>query len=72
MPLRARNISPQKGKSMNSLTKNNYQKLVQEIGGIYEGARKAAVEAYWKIGQMIVEVEQAGALRAGYGDGLLK
>jgi len=57
---------------MNSLTKNSYQKLVQEIGAIYEGARKAAVEAYWKIGQMIVEVEQNGSLRAGYGDGLIK
>ncbi|MFH0984503.1 MAG: hypothetical protein V1882_03090 [Candidatus Omnitrophota bacterium] len=41
-----------------------YRKLVTDIAVFYEGARKALVEAYWKIGQRIVEVEQKGAVRA--------
>ncbi len=48
-----------------------YKKLVADIAALYEGARKALVGAYWQIGQRIVEVEQNGALKAKYGDGLL-
>jgi len=48
-----------------------YRKLVSEISSLYEGARKALVEAYWKIGQRIVQVEQQGAIKAAYGTGLL-
>ena len=48
-----------------------YRKLVTEIACLYEGVRKALVEAYWKIGQRIVEVEQQGAIKAAYGIQLL-
>jgi len=49
-----------------------YTALLAEIGRLYEGAQKVLVEAYWKIGQRIVEVEQEGAARSQYGDGLLE
>ncbi len=57
---------------MNAIAKDVYQKLVREIGEIYEGARRTLVEAYWKIGQRIVRVEQQGAVKAVYGSGLLQ
>jgi len=47
-----------------------YKKLVSDIAGFYEGARRALVEAYWSIGKRIVEVEREGAIRAKYGDTL--
>ncbi len=50
---------------------SSYRKLVTEIACLYEGARKALVEAYWKIGQRIVLVEQQGAVKAVYGTGLI-
>ncbi len=62
------------------LAKNTYQKLLDEIAGIYDRALKdarAAVEeilktAYWKIGERVVEVEQDGRIRARYGAHLLE
>ena len=48
-----------------------YKRLISDITELYEGARKALVEAYWKIGQRIVEVEQQGAVKAVYGTGLI-
>ncbi len=59
-------------------TKND--KLYIEVKSILEDARKSAyravnftmVLAYWEIGKRIVEHEQAGEVRAGYGKGLLK
>jgi endonuclease YncB( thermonuclease family) len=53
------------------LTVPVYKKLVTEIACLYEGARKALVEAYWTIGKRIVEVEQQGTIKAAYGTGLL-
>ena len=61
------------------LAKNTYQKLLDEIAGIYDRALKdvhLAVEeilktAYWKIGERVVEVEQDGHIRARYGAHLL-
>jgi len=50
---------------------SGYSKLLADIGRLYEGARKALVGAYWKIGRRIVEEEQKGAARAPYGDRLL-
>ncbi|WP_027359121.1 DUF1016 N-terminal domain-containing protein [Desulforegula conservatrix] len=49
------------------------------VRGILREARKHAysqvnrvmVEAYWKIGRRIVEEEQKGSIKAGYGEGLL-
>jgi DUF1016 N-terminal domain len=37
----------------------------------YSAANAAMVEAYWRIGQRIVEHEQQGAQRAAYGERLL-
>jgi len=54
------------------LTPQPYKKLVAEITSLYEGARRALVEAYWAIGKRIVEVEQEGAIKAAYGTGLLQ
>ena len=62
------------------LAKNTYQKLLEEIAGIYDGALKdvhLVVEAilktaYWKIGQRVVETEQDGSIRAQYGAHLLE
>lgn len=50
---------------------SSYRKLVTDIALLYESARKALVEAYWSIGQKIVEVEQKGDIKAAYGTGLL-
>ena len=55
----------------NKLIPASYKRLISDISALYEGARKALVEAYWKIGQRIVEVEQEGAIKAAYGAGLL-
>jgi len=33
---------------------SGYSKLLADIGQLYEGARKALVGAYWKIGRRIV------------------
>lgn len=54
--------------------------LVGEIGAMMEQARRSSVRAvnavmtatYWSVGRRLVEFEQSGALRAGYGEGLLK
>jgi predicted nuclease of restriction endonuclease-like (RecB) superfamily len=40
--------------------------------GAYRAVNHAMVEAYWKIGRLIVEEEQAGKSRAGYGTFLLE
>ncbi|MBI4710959.1 MAG: hypothetical protein HY767_00615 [Candidatus Omnitrophica bacterium] len=53
------------------LTPHPYTKLVADIASLYEGARRALVEADWAIGKRIVEVEQDGAIKAAYGTGLL-
>ena len=55
----------------NQLAATTYKKLVADISRLYEGARKALVEAYWGGGQRIVLVEQRGEIRAAYGAGLL-
>ena len=38
----------------------------------YKSVNFVMVEAYWNIGKRIVEEEQKGAKRAGYGEGLIK
>ena len=38
----------------------------------YRAVNFAVIEAYWRIGHMIVEEEQQGNSRAEYGSGLLK
>lgn len=57
----------------------NYNKLINNIGTLLEKGRKQAVYAvnnilvqtYWQIGKQIVEFEQGGKERAGYGSNLL-
>ena len=63
-----RNATKDKG---SKLALNSYKRLVSDIAELYEGARRALVEAYWKIGQRIVEVEQQGEIKAAYDTGLL-
>ena len=60
--------------------KNNYSILVNDIAALIEQGRKTAARyinttlfvTYWMVGRRIVEFEQKGEHRAGYGQGLLK
>ena len=57
-----------------------YGSLLDRIGGIIADARRRVARAidttqvilYWQIGSYIVEFEQKGRIRAGYGQELLK
>jgi predicted nuclease of restriction endonuclease-like (RecB) superfamily len=57
-----------------------YDALVGEIATILETARRAAARSvnavmtatYWEIGRRIIQAEQGGARRAGYGEALLE
>jgi len=59
---------------------NTYQNLVNRVAEIFVQARtkaikeinKAQVLAYWEIGKEIVEFEQKGKTRAGYGEKLIR
>lgn len=66
---------------MNEITSHtNVESLYGSVKKILADARQRAytavnftmVESYWQIGQQIVEYEQHGEARAGYGRGLLK
>jgi predicted nuclease of restriction endonuclease-like (RecB) superfamily len=48
------------------------QMLRQARQQAYSAVNSAMVEAYWNIGRRIVEEEQKGSQRAGYGEGLIK
>ena len=54
-----------------NLQKNTYSQLVKDITELYDYARRALVEAYWRIGKRIVEQEQQGETNAIYGNHLL-
>lgn len=64
---------------MELIPKNDYQSLVELIAETYQQGQQRAVlainthlvETYWQIGQYIVEFEQGGNAKAGYGKGLL-
>jgi predicted nuclease of restriction endonuclease-like (RecB) superfamily len=57
-----------------------YADILADVARLVEDARRAAARSintvmtstYWQIGRCIVEREQAGAPRAGYGDALLQ
>ena len=57
-----------------------YSELLSGVVSLIEEARLAAVRSvnvvltstYWLVGQRIVEHEQSGSARAGYGEALLK
>lgn len=65
---------------MSELQPASEDHLYERIASILDEARSrvarsintAMVHAYWLIGREIVEVEQHGAERAGYGEGLMK
>jgi endonuclease YncB( thermonuclease family) len=46
--------------------------LLKDVRKLIEAARHAVAQAYWKIGQRLVEEEQDGAERAKYGEALLQ
>lgn len=58
----------------------NYDVVLTDVIGILEGARRAAARSvnavmtatYWLVGRRIVEEDQGGAARAGYGEALLQ
>jgi len=60
--------------------RSGYTGLVGDIAGLLESARRASARAvnalmtatYWEVGHRIVEFEQGGKKRAGYGEELLK
>jgi DUF1016 N-terminal domain len=69
-------------KSMNKVPLNppqDYDLLMTQIGQVYTAAQRAAHQAisvellkvYWYIGFYIVEYEQKGEIRAGYGKKLI-
>src|SRR5690606_33005325 len=66
--------------SMSELQPAPEEHLYERIAAILDEARSrvarsintAMVHAYWLIGWELVEVEQHGAERAGYGEGLMK
>ncbi len=57
-----------------------YEDLLAEVAQVIEDARRAAARAvnavmtvtYWLVGRRIVEQEQGGKVRAGYGEALLE
>ncbi|MBZ0166410.1 MAG: DUF1016 N-terminal domain-containing protein, partial [Candidatus Omnitrophica bacterium] len=63
----------------NALALNRYEALISRIESIFLDARQESkkrvnqvvLDAYWKIGRQIVEVEQGRQLRAAYGDSLI-
>ncbi len=50
---------------------SRFQKLVNDISGLYLKARKSQVQFAWETGRRIVEEEQNGQMRAKYGAALI-
>lgn len=77
-------MKPPRKKPKDSATVTNeaadYDNVVAGVVGILEAARRTSARAvnavmtaaYWEIGRLIVECEQAGASRAEYGKGLIQ
>jgi predicted nuclease of restriction endonuclease-like (RecB) superfamily len=71
---------PASKKQRTLVLSGNYPGLVGDIGQMLEAARRNSVRAvnalmtatYWEIGRRIVEFEQGGEKRAGYGEELLQ
>jgi hypothetical protein len=66
-------------KPARSAAETDYPDLLARVAGVLEQGRRATARAvnavlaasYWQIGRHIVEREQAGKRKAGYGDELL-
>jgi predicted nuclease of restriction endonuclease-like (RecB) superfamily len=73
-------MSKNSDKKANNLVTANYESLIGTIRSLVEIARHSAARSvnalmtatYWEIGRRIVEYEQHGEKRAGYGEELLK
>ena len=69
-----------KNKSINTQEKKDARDLYTRIRDVLDSSRARAyqavntsmVQAYWNIGRLIVEEEQKGKARAGYGEELIK
>jgi predicted nuclease of restriction endonuclease-like (RecB) superfamily len=67
-------------KTPDNISSSTYAVLVDGIGALLDAARRSAARtvnalmtaSYWEIGRRIVEFEQRGEKRAGYGQELLK
>ena len=67
-------------KTPGNISASSYAVLVDSIGGLLAAARHSAARTvnalmtatYWEIGRRIVDFEQRGKKRAGYGQVLLK
>ncbi len=68
-----------KGRRASPATGGGYSGLVSGVSELLDAARRASVRTvnafmtatYWEVGRRIVEFEQGGEKRAGYGDSLL-
>ena len=73
-------MSKRKGGSEHGLEIDRYDEILADVAAILEEARHAAARSvnavmtatYWAIGRRVVEHEQGGEDRAGYGEELLK
>ena len=49
------------------------KQIIEEArDNVYRAANFAMVQAYWRIGKLIIEEEQNGKERAGYGEEIIK
>ena len=71
---------PAKTRAASPAATADYSSLVGGVGELLDAARRASVRTvnafmtatYWEVGRRIVEFEQGGEKRAGYGDTLLE
>lgn len=76
-PVRRRKTEEKAGKPIRSAVRGEFYQSVADIlhkarSNAYRAVNFVMVEAYWNIGQMIVEEEQKGSERAEYGVYLLR
>lgn len=72
-------LTRSKSRATISRQSSGYDDVLAEISDLLEAARSASARAvntimtatYWQIGRRVVELEQGGAKRAGYGERLL-
>jgi hypothetical protein len=73
-------LEPSASGTRDFLPASDHGRLVSDISGLLEQARRSAARAvnsvltpaYWEIGRRIVEHEQGGRARAEYGETLLR
>jgi predicted nuclease of restriction endonuclease-like (RecB) superfamily len=67
-----KSVQPASGKVSSAFYKSISTILHAARSKAYRAVNYAMVEAYWNVGRMIVEEEQQGQKRAGYGDALIR